>query len=319
MKEANVLIIFLGILFRVQIVFGQQTETERVQQEQQRVVVERRIQEQERILLEKTTKVFNDQSLRRGVYRRKSTGESLSEESEEYKLLRAPNPIDLITYKDFLSQPKTGLFRLFPDLECESKLVVRIGGGCGEAVSHSWSYSFRQKDYSNDILFDVKLKGGNIISDSFHSQGILVDLGNVPLENILIADEGIKFLVDFKPETRLRDARNQFLQIEKGIASANYFYAKSVKAKESRTYAARLIAYKKQVLHSSRFSGLSGDIVKYLKLNEDQRIDLIIAFRIIRKDGDGNLTILWKELNRQNSPKLVFGKNDTLSDIKPGK
>lgn len=269
--------------------------------------------------MEKTTKVFNDQSLRRGIYRRKSKGESISENSKEYELLRAPNPEDSVKYKDFLSQPKTGLFRLFPDLDCESKLLVRIDGDCGDAVSHSWSYSFRQKDYSNDILFDVRLKDGNLISDGFYSQGILVDLGDVPLRNISIADEGIKFLVEFKPEKRFKDARNQFLQVEKGIASVNHFYAKSVKAEVNRTYAARLIAYKKQILLSSQFSGSSNDIEKYLKLNNDKRIDLIIAFRIVRKDEGGNITILWKELNRQNSPKLIFKKNDKLSDIKPEK
>ncbi len=298
--------------------FGQQTETERVQQEQQKAIVERRIQDQERRINEQTNKVFRDESLRRGIYRGKLQEEPLSEEElKKVELLRAPNPEDSVKYKDFLSQPKTGLFRLFPDLGCDSKLLVKIDGDCAVAIPYSWSYSFRQKDYSYDFLFDIRLKDGNLISDSFHSQGILVDLGGVSLEDISTANDAMKFLIEFKPETRLKDARNQSLQIAKGIPSANWVYAKSVKAKENTTYAARFIAYKNQSRPSSKITGSSNDISKYGRLKYDERIDLAIAFGIVRKDKDDGITILWKELNRQNSPKIIFGKDNQLFDIKP--
>ena len=308
--------------------FGQQTEAERVQQEQQRAANESRIREQERRMHEQTEKVFRDESIRRGVYRGKQPSKNeIREKREETKaarerieLLRAPNPEDLVKYKNFLSQPKTGLFRLFPDLGCESNSQVRIDGDCVNAIAYSWSYSFRQNDYSNDLLFDIRLKDGSLISDGFHLQGILVDLGDIPLGSISAADEGIKFLIEFKPETRFEDIRKQFIQIEKGIVSNNYFYAKNVKVRENTTYAARFIAYKRQNDLRSLFRNGESHIENtYFSLNIDKRTDLTMTFRVVRKDVDGNITILWKELNHQSSPKLVFRKDVKLSDIKPEK
>jgi hypothetical protein len=307
--------------------FGQQTEAERVRQEQEKAILDRRIQAQENSLRRETDRVFHDESLRRGIYKPEQPSKNeIKEANEEYnaarkrlELLRAPNPEDSAKYRDFLSQPKTGLFRLFPDLGCESSLLIKADGDCTDAVSSSWSYSFRQKDYSNDVLFDIRLKDDNFISDGFHSQGILVDLGDIPLQNISTAIEGIKFLIEFKPETRFENARNQFVQIDKGITSNNHFYTKTLKAKENTTYAARLIAYKRQFSLSGFYrNGDSYIENNYFKLNNDKRIDLTVAFRVVRKDENGSITILWKELYRQSSPKLIFEKNLKLVDIKPG-
>jgi len=319
--KKQILTLLICIAFNLIPAFGQQTEAERVSQERERAVVDRRIQEQERSLMEQTNKVFRDESLRRGVYRRKSREKPLSEkelkeELRKIELLRAPNPEDSVKYQDFLRQPKTGLFRLFPDLGCDSKLLVQVDDDCADAIPYGWSYSFRKKDYSYDFLFDIRLKDNNLISDSFHSQSILVDLGDVPLKEISITDDAMKFLIEFKPETRLNEARNQFLQITQGITSANRLYAKNVKAKENTTYAARFIAYQRQSLPSSKIAGLSKDITQYEKLKYDERIDLTIAFRVVRKEKDGDITILWRELKRQKSPKIIFGKDNQLSDVK---
>lgn len=308
-------------------VFGRQTEAERVRQEQEKAILDRRIREQEIISGRETTRVFNDSRLRRGIYRRKQPPKDEIEEDnkesaeaiKKIESLRAPNPEDFVKYQNFLSQPKTGIFRLFPDLDCESHLLVKADGDCADSVSLSWAYSFRQKDYSNNLLFDLRFKDGNLISDSFHSQGILTDLGDVPLEKFSISED-IKFLTEFKPETRLENVRKQFLEIEKGIFSGNHLYVKSVKAKENTTYAARLIAYQRQFSVNGFFRNGNPEIEKtYLALNDDKRIDLIVAFRIIRKEENGNITIIWKELAKENSPKLRFEKNVRLVDIKPKK
>ena len=42
----------------------------------------------------------------------------------------------------------------------------------------------------------------------------------------------------------------------------------------------------------------------------DKRVDTILAFRITRKESDGNITILWKELKEQKAPKIIFPKDE---------
>lgn len=316
-KQAILVLSFVALTFVPAL--GRQTEAERVQQERERQPLEIRRQEQQRELENRSAKVFRDESLRRGVYKPRLPQEEpiSAEELEKVKLLLTPNQEDSAKYEDFLSQPKTGLFRLFPDFGCNSKLIVKVDGDCAEAIPYGWSYSFRQKDYAYNFLFDIRLKDGNLISDSFHSQGILVDLGDSPLNEISTADDRMKFLIEFKPETGIDEARNQFLEIEKGITFADRVYTKSVKAKENTTYAARFIAYKKQHLPSRKITGSSNNVARYISMGYDERVDLTIAFRIIRNEKDGGITILWKELNRQKSPKVIFGKDYQLADIKP--
>ena len=57
-------------------------------------------------------------------------------------------------------------------------------------------------------------------------------------------------------------------------------------------------------------------VFKFLQVQQDNRVDLLIAFRVIRQDLNGNLTILWKELNRKRSPEINFKGGEELSDFK---
>ena len=67
------------------------------------------------------------------------------------------------------------------------------------------------------------------------------------------------------------------------------------------TYALRVIAYRGNLYKVfNRF--------RYDVLRGDNRIDLTLAFRVLRKEKDGSLLILWKELKRGESPKLKRSK-----------
>ena len=57
--------------------------------------------------------------------------------------------------------------------------------------------------------------------------------------------------------------------------------------------------------------------LKFLMLEGDKRKDLILAFRVIRKTPNGSVTILWKELQQNKAPEIVFQKEEKLMDIKP--
>lgn len=245
------------------------------------------------------------------VTRRKTpeTKEERAVDKEQQAIIEAtlsPNPDDASKHKTFLKQSNTGMFRLFPDFDCQpQKLIVRVDGDCANQIPGTWFYSFRQKNYSNATLFDVRLKNENLIAGAFLSQGILVQLGDVPLEGITLASNGLKFLVNFKPETQDTEIKKQFLQIEKGIEFEGYEYSKTIKPLENMTYAMRVVAYRSEN-KSIPSSEMTAENVKLLAVSIDKRKDLILAFRIIRKEADGNITILWKELARRDSPKVVF-------------
>ena len=222
--------------------------------------------------------------------------------TREQKKQLLPRAEDSAAYTQFLQQPKTGIFRLLPDLECEKNtLVIKADETCLKAIPESSFYSFREREHTQELLADIRLKGNYLISDGILSQGILVNLGDIALENVTTESEGLKFLNDFVPQALNKEAQKQFLQMIKGVRSGKYEYAKIVSANENETYGLRVIAYKGAIVRS--FRGFRFDL-----LAGDERTDITLAFRIVRKDAGGGLTLVWKELSRRESPKLKFEK-----------
>jgi hypothetical protein len=237
---------------------------------------------------------------------------------EELKKIKAslePNLEDSAKYKDFLKNSKTGLFRLFPNFDCEFKGLIRFDGNCANFIPGSWSYSFRTKTYPGQDFFDLRLSKEDLIADGFLAQEILVPLGDVPLENVALTNAGMRFLNEFKPEVQSQEMKKQFKQIADVIEADGFRYAKRVKAVNNITYAMRIIAYHPENNVVFRFrEGISKENSRFL--DDVKRLDMTLAFRIIRKDADGSLSILWKELKRQNAPKIIFQKTEKLSDVK---
>ncbi|NJM52897.1 MAG: hypothetical protein HC846_05585 [Blastocatellia bacterium] len=211
---------------------------------------------------------------------------------DQDKKLR-PSPEDLSKFADFLRKPRTGIFRLMNDVGCDSNVyVIHVDNNCQNAIPGSSFYSFREREYTSAYLSDIRFKDGLLITDGLLSQNILVRLGNVPLEDLSTASEGMKFLVDFVPEIVNTKATRQYIEIVKGIKADRYEYRKVIPATENMTYAMRIIAYRGSFYRS--FRGWIFDLI-----SGDDRFDLIVGFRVVRKDEDGSVTILWKELETQ--------------------
>jgi len=222
--------------------------------------------------------------------------------TKEQKKQLLPKAEDLKTYAHLLAQPKTGIFRLLPDLECETNsLIIKADETCLKAIPESSFYSFREQEHTREIQADIRLKSNYLISDGILSQGILVNLGDIALQNVTMESAGLKFLTDYVPQALNKEAQKQFLQMTNGIKSGGYEYRTIVLANENATYAMRVVAYKGSALRTYR--GFRFDL-----LQGDKRIDLTLAFRVVRRDKDGGLTILWKELARRKSPRIKFEK-----------
>lgn len=241
------------------------------------------------------------------VFRRRAILPFKKRVSREQKKMLAPDVSDLQRYEVFLRQPNTGLIKLFPDLGCEENAaVVRADETCLKAIPMSGFYSFREKEYTSSHLSDIRLKNDVLITDGLLTQGILVALGDVALETLSLSSGGMKFLTEFVPETSGGEALKQTRQIIKGIDTDEYFYRKALFASENMTYALRLVAYRGSFVQT--FRGLPFDL-----LAGDERDDLTVAFRVLRKNKTGNLTILWKELARKDAPKIKFPKRGRKS------
>ena len=304
---SSVFVVILSVL-----TFGQQTETQRNnQQRQEKLAQERQIEAQRgRIQSESNEKQrsfekWNRETMVRDFFYRHSDKGLSKGEIAKIEADLKPNPEDTTKYKDFLRQQNTGLFRLLPNLGCHQKYTIRADEDCLSSAFGGDFYSFRLKVYSDENLYDITLKDGNLISRGYLSQAILTTLGDVPLDDVLRSSSGVKFLLDFKPEVDSSKVKRQFNEITAAVDSDGYHYAKSAKAILNTTYALRIIAY----LPDDKVKAEdSVEYKKYSSVKFDERNDLTLAFRIVRKDENGSLTILWKELSRSKAPKINFAK-----------
>lgn len=225
--------------------------------------------------------------------------------TKEQKKRLQPDPSDLEKHERFLAAPRTGIFRLMPDIGCtENVNVIKADAVCLNYIPESSYYSFREKEHTIEILADLRLRNGFLITDGIFAQGMLVNLGEVELENIVSTSDGLKFMTSFSPNPLGSEAQKQFLLLMRGVKVGKYEYKKAVPMVENATYALRVVAYKGNIfrnLGSYRFDLLAGD----------KRMDLMLAFRVIRKESDGSITLLWKEIERREAPRLEFPKRKT--------
>lgn len=220
----------------------------------------------------------------------------------EQKKRLSPEAKDLAAYTSFLRQPKTGLIKLFPDLGCQDNAeIIRADASCRNFIPNSAFYSFREKDYTTEYLADIRLENGFFVSDGALSQGILVALGKIPLEDATLGSAGMDFLINYRPEQNNKDVFRQAIQITKGVKSGNFLYKKVLPVVSDMTYALRVIAYRGRFYRT--FRGAKFDV-----LLGDERTDVILAFRVVGKAEDGSATLLWKELERKKPPKVIFQK-----------
>lgn len=246
---------------------------------------------------------------RSGLQNRSSYFPFRKKPNKEQKRQLQPKADDLAKYARFLEQENSGIFRLLPDLGCQDNaLVVKADETCLNAIPESSFYSFREHEHTSDLLADIRIKNNHLVTDGLLSQGILVNLGDVELEKTSINSKGFQFINAYNPSDFSREAARQSFEILKGISSDGYHYRKILPAVENNTYALRVIAYRGSLYKSYR--GFLFDL-----LAGDKRIDITVAFRVVRKETDGSLTLLWKELQRKESPKLKYPKKSKNQQV----
>jgi hypothetical protein len=218
---------------------------------------------------------------------------------KELKLV-APGEDLLVKYAEFLRQPNTGLIKLINDKGCSEN--VKIVVATDDCLKYTMpgagsSYSFRTETYRIPRLSDITFTDNSFQAEGVLLHGIFVNIGDVPLEKVSLQTTGMKFLTDFSPEPDFDKAKIVDAQLSVGIKKDNFIYRRALYAMENSTFALRSIAY-----DGKSFRALRGVI--YNEFDFDKRRDVIVVFRIVQKDASGNVTILWKELQRKNSPVI---------------
>ena len=199
-----------------------------------------------------------------------------------------PDDADKARFRELFEKEKSGIIKLL-NVSCvgDGPLVVRVGD-CGDSIpGHGSDYSFRVGRHVFPAIADLKLDGNRLIVGSVMTQGLIVSIGKVDIRSVDLSGNAIKFLSGFVPAVDSNGAQQQTLLLNKGIWKDGLLYRATVPVVEDETYLMRTIAYR------TRDDG------------GDKRVDLVIAFTIVRQDAGGNVTLIWRRLKETPSPKIT--------------
>jgi hypothetical protein len=229
--------------------------------------------------------------LKRIIYRKPS--------KEEIQIF-APSPSLFEKYALFLRQPDVGIIKLNSDSSCvENSEIVTLKEACLQYAipGAGTAYSFRVESYRLPRLADLILSKGILKTDGVLQQGMMVNLGNISLQEVTLQTKGLKYLLDFKPVADVESLLKIDRELSKGIEADGFLYRLGFYVNDQVTFALRSIAYKGKYMRSVKG-------ILYNELDFDKRKDILVAFSVVETDANGNITILWKMLSQGNAPTL---------------
>ena len=197
-------------------------------------------------------------------------------EQKEAELLDAPAE-DKRAFAGFLTRPGTGLIRLLPRGAYD--LYVNGDGAY-------YSFTRRSHDYGrgSDVEFEAEFFHVGFAGADF---GLFVSLGDVPLEVVGAETVGVGPLAELEVPTDTAKAREQYMRSLRGFESEGRSYRKEAAVAVNNTYVVRSVNYGES--------------------------DVLAAFRVVRKDSDGSVILLWKILKEYPKPELLKMERDTAT------
>jgi hypothetical protein len=199
-----------------------------------------------------------------------SPGRSKKKMSREEKELLRPPAYLKSTYASFLRMSHTGIVRILPKERYNGKLSINGGGSYFSFDRRDQEYGFGSDIGFQDDQFVVGLAGADF--------GYIVQLGNIAIDGVDINSPELQPLTSIKPPSKDNMARDEYRQSVKGVHVNELYYARKMPAVENMTYGLRSILYNKS--------------------------DLLVVFRVIKKDSDGSLVLVWRILKRKLVPTL---------------
>lgn len=141
-------------------------------------------------------------------------------------------------------------------------------------------YSFKRLTHEYGYGSDIQLEQDNFsVGFAGVDYGFFINLGNVPLEGVTTATEALGFMAAYKAPSTEPEARKAKQQMgSEGHKDGKWAYQKRLPVVLDNTYALRSINYRTS--------------------------DVLVAFRVVRKDFDGSVVLLWKVLKEFSKPEL---------------
>ena len=192
------------------------------------------------------------------------------------KKFLAPSDGDRSACAEFVGSRDRGLIRLLPRevYDKDTTLTVRGGGAY---------YSFTRLTHAYGYGSDIALEQGFLqVGFAGADYGMLTNVGDVPLEELNTEHSSVRFLAAYNAVLEEPQARVEQRRFGGGTSIDGVPYSERVRAQVKATYVVRSINYSES--------------------------DVLVAFRVIRKDTDGSLIIAWKMLKEFPIPDLARNK-----------
>src|SRR6266853_952178 len=181
-----------------------------------------------------------------------------------------PAPEDRAAFASFLQQPGTGIMRLLPREKFDGFLPTRGGGAY-------YSFTRLTNEYVNGS--DIELGQGELsVGFAGANFGILSVLGDVTLDEVKPELPAVEYRSNFNTPLKESDARAFWRQVSTGYTINEVAYKNRFLARVDTTYVLRSINY--------------------------ETSDVLVALRVVRRDADGSLIIVWKMLKKYPVPHL---------------
>lgn len=229
-------------------------------------------------------------------------------------------------FAEFLALPNTGIVRVLPG---EAYLADRT------QIANRLQPTVRERFPFAQLLpnrggltprLAIRIESGNFkIAQPELDYGFMVDLGEVPLENLKLSTKGDRgklsledvsslspqiqeFFFNYRPPTKLtaiQEDRQRFITGKLGNFPLSEPVLTQAPAVLNHTYLARLVQYKVPQVILNRGAVSRTERSNLTEILQTPSSDLLVAFRPVTRRSDGSYTVLWRLLTRFPDPQIT--------------
>lgn len=205
-------------------------------------------------------------------------------------------------FEGILKQSNTGLIKISGPKDCR---VVELENSksndpCAASVlaGGGKAFSFRHREHSSFADSDLQRNGNDLVVQGSFAFGLITSLDDVPFESVSLQTKAVISALQFNFSPLIDDIDRQEKELFDGMKINGVTFTSQLPIMQNTTYLMRSIACQAVV------KSVAGSKSKQIFRNDKKRFDVVVAFRIIDIHGDGSLTMIWKEINRQDSPTI---------------